>query len=237
MNKTTPYYSADQDIGCDEDFTVEKERQLFDTFYAGGSGAVAARDALIKQYLKLVLQLSLRCARGRITHDEAISAGNLALVEALESKRFDISRGTRFSTYLGHYIRGRVSREVRDFPKIEQKGPKFGSHGEAERCGDSDCKPSSERSDDQTVVDESAGQEVELSQLRELLRPGFARLTKKELYFVTQFYFKGVSLWEAARNMPARLGPTITREMARKIHNGALKKIKFALPDKENPFK
>lgn len=237
MNKTTPYYSADQDISCDEDFTIEKEHALFEKFYAGGRGSQAARDTLIKQYLKLVLQLSLRCARGRITHDEAISAGNLALIEVLESKRFDLKRGIRFSTFLGHYIRGRVSREAKHFPKIDQGRVADDGNRSAGMCFDDAIAGFKDDCHAGVIVDETATQALELSQMKELLQPGFAKLTEKEQYFIDQFYFKGNSLWEAARNLPESLGGPISREMARRIHDGALKKIKFALPDKSNPFK
>jgi RNA polymerase sigma factor (sigma-70 family) len=226
MTKTTPYYSPGQNIDCDNDFTIAKERDLFTRFYANGDGSTEARDELIKQYLKLVLQLSVRHARGRITSEDAISAGNLALIEALESRRFDIKRGIRFSTFLGHYIRGRVAREAREFPRIDQATPYPDDEDES---GKHDLYR--ERPDD------SAEHAFDLVEWREIIKPLLGLLNESELYFVDAHYFKGLSLWEAARNMPSELGGPVSREWASKLHGSAMKKFRKALKNSESPFK
>ena len=223
MTKTTPYYSPGQDIDCDTDFTVEKERDLFTRFYAGDIGA---RDALIKQYLKLVLQLSVRHARGRITTEEAISAGNLALIEALESRRFEIGR-VRFSTFLGHYIRGRVAREAREFPKIEQEIHRHRDERDSEP-GDTYVEE---------LVDERAVEAADLAEFREIVKPLLGLLTENERYYIDAFYFKGISLWEAARVQPENLGGPVSRAWASKLHASAMKKFRRALRHTESPFK
>lgn len=226
MTKTTPYYSPGQNIDCDTDFTVEKERDLFTRFYAGGDDALEARDTLIKQYLKLVLQLSVRNARGRVTTEEAISAGNLALIEALESRRFEIGR-VRFSTFLGHYIRGRVAREAREFPKIEQEPTRLRSRDDQE----------TEINYSEEIADEKALEAMDLAEFREIVSPLLGLLTENERYYIDAFYFKGISLWEAARKQPNNLGGPVSRAWASKLHASAMKKFRRALRHTENPFK
>jgi len=235
--KQTPYYTAGQNIDCDLEFTAEKERALFERFYTGGPDALEARDTLIKQFLKLVLSLSVRCARGRITQADAISAGNMALIEILETRRFDPARGLRFSTFLGHFIRGRVSREVRNFPKIEQTGQRYLNDEDYEYRGHQNASAPSRQDDKVQVADEPEISALDLSQMKDILKPALGRLNPRERYFVEQFYFNGLSLWEASRVLPESLGGPVSRQMASKIHSSALKKMKFMLPDKENPFK
>lgn len=104
------YYSPNDDISF-EPLTLEEEGALFKRFHEDND--LSARDTLIAKHLKLVAKLALRQARGCMPDEDAISAGNFGLLQALESKRFDPTRNCRFSSYVRAYVRGQVLLAIR----------------------------------------------------------------------------------------------------------------------------
>lgn len=106
------YYSETDDISF-VPLTVEEERSLFTKFYAGGPDALASRDELIARHLRLTAKLSLTYAKHSLPDDDAISAGNTGLMQALECRKFDPNRGFRFASYLRPYVRGQVFAAMR----------------------------------------------------------------------------------------------------------------------------
>lgn len=99
------YYGPGTDVLCSEMLTPKQERSLFKRFYAGD---LEARDKIVTHYLKLVAKMSILYSKGMLTEEDAISAGNYALMALLTSKRFKPGRGTQFGSYLRYYIRGEV---------------------------------------------------------------------------------------------------------------------------------
>lgn len=75
------------------------------------AGDSAARDRLIRSFLRLALQLAL-CTRG-LDRSDAISAANLAVMEAVDSAihGFDPEQGN-LSTYITKAVRGALRRAV-----------------------------------------------------------------------------------------------------------------------------
>jgi RNA polymerase sigma factor (sigma-70 family) len=105
------YYSETDDISFIP-LTHDEEKELFRRWHVENS--IEARDLLITKHLKFAAKFGLRCAKGFLEEEDAISAANLALMNALESKAFDPSRGYRFSTFLRRYIAGEVSTAFRE---------------------------------------------------------------------------------------------------------------------------
>jgi RNA polymerase sigma factor (sigma-70 family) len=101
------YYTKNDDISYELPSRAE-EKALFAVYHAGGPDALAARDKLVIYHLKLVAKLAIQSAKRALDDDLAISAGNMGLMQALESKKFDPSRNLRFATYLRSYVRGQV---------------------------------------------------------------------------------------------------------------------------------
>ena len=102
------YYSQKDDISYTP-LTAEQEKALFDTYYhSKGKKSLAARDEIIRHHLKLVAKLSITCSKRALDDDLSISAGNMGLMQALHNRKFDPSRGLRFSTYLRAFVRGQV---------------------------------------------------------------------------------------------------------------------------------
>jgi RNA polymerase sigma-32 factor len=69
-----------------------------------------ALNALIVSHLRLVLSIAQKYTGHGIPLEDLISEGNLGLVEA--ARRFDRSKGTRFSTYAAWWVRALVRRHT-----------------------------------------------------------------------------------------------------------------------------
>jgi RNA polymerase sigma-32 factor len=69
-------------------------------------GSQEARDALVTANLRFVVAIALKYRRYGIRLSDLIAEGNLGL--AIASRKFDPSRGTRFVTYAGYWVRALV---------------------------------------------------------------------------------------------------------------------------------
>lgn len=69
-----------------------------------------ARDSLVRSSLRLVVAIAKKHARYGIPLGELIAEGNFGIVRALGN--FDPERGTRFTTYAGHWVRACVLQHV-----------------------------------------------------------------------------------------------------------------------------
>jgi len=107
--KSEKYYANNENLRF-QPISAEEEKRLFrlaKKWKSGEPEALAARDFLVTNHLLWVSQISKRLAKGRLSEDEVISAGNDALMKAIEG--FDPERGVRFRPYLGPFIRGAIS--------------------------------------------------------------------------------------------------------------------------------
>ena len=114
--KQSTYYGPGTDDITFVPLTPAEEADLFTRFYDEAlpeADRRACRDELIKRHLRLVAKLSLRYAKRGLPEDEAISAGNVGLLQALEAKKFDPAFKVRFATYVRAYIRGQVFQAMR----------------------------------------------------------------------------------------------------------------------------
>lgn len=68
------------------------------------------RNRFLCRNLRLVVTLASRHSHPRIPLADCVQEGNLGLIEAVE--RFDVERGTRFSTYAAWWIRHYVNHSV-----------------------------------------------------------------------------------------------------------------------------
>lgn len=112
------YYSAQDNISFIP-LTRDEEKALFSRYYASPAetmtaDSVKARDEIVARHLKLVAKLSLQFAKGCLRDDDAISAGNFGLLQALGARKFDSSFGVLFSSYLRAYVRGQVLAALRE---------------------------------------------------------------------------------------------------------------------------
>ena len=69
-------------------------------------GDAAAREALVRQHLELVVTVARTQKRGTLRLEELVQEGNLGLLRAAE--KFDPGAGTRFSSYAVWWIRAYI---------------------------------------------------------------------------------------------------------------------------------
>lgn len=67
-----------------------------------------ALSALLVSHMRLVLSIAQKYRRHGLPLEDLVAEGNLGLVEA--ARRFDCSRGTRFSTYAAWWVRALIRR-------------------------------------------------------------------------------------------------------------------------------
>jgi RNA polymerase sigma-B factor len=76
------------------------------------SGDLGARDAIVDRYMPLVRSVASRYAGRGEPLEDLVQVGSIGLVLAIE--RFDLERGTQFSTYAVPTIVGEIQRHFRD---------------------------------------------------------------------------------------------------------------------------
>lgn len=72
----------------------------------------STKDRFVRANLRLVVSISRRYNRGRMSLIDIIQEGNIGLMKAVE--RFDYKKGFRFSTYASWWIRHAISRAMAD---------------------------------------------------------------------------------------------------------------------------
>jgi RNA polymerase sigma-B factor len=86
------------------------ERDLFRRLRLAGDGS--AREAIVERFLPLARQLARRYSGRRESVEDLEQVASLALVKAVD--RFDLSRGTAFSSFLVPTVLGELKRHLRD---------------------------------------------------------------------------------------------------------------------------
>jgi len=100
------YFASLADVSL---LSAEEELELARRVEQGDS---RARDSLMRANLRLVVSVARRYQRRGLPMADLIQEGNLGLMTAV--RKFDHSRGNRFSTYACWWIRQAISRAVSD---------------------------------------------------------------------------------------------------------------------------
>lgn len=101
------YYQYLNEINYRKNLTLEEEQDLGYRILNGDKEAV---NMLVKSNLKLVLQRVKKYACSKIDTLDLIQEGNMGLMEA--ARRFDVTKGYRFSTYASWYIEAYIKRNL-----------------------------------------------------------------------------------------------------------------------------
>ena len=89
--------------------TEDEENELL---LKASNGDKNAKDIIIEHYLKFVIYIARRYDNRLLSFEDLIQEGNFGLIKAIE--RFDPSKGYRFSTYAGWWIKQYISRAIAD---------------------------------------------------------------------------------------------------------------------------
>lgn len=90
---------------------TREDRRLLIRYHRHGDGR--AREELVARFMPLARQLARRYERGPESLDDLVQLASVGLVKAID--RFDVERGTAFSSYAVPYMVGELKRYFRDF--------------------------------------------------------------------------------------------------------------------------
>jgi RNA polymerase sigma factor (sigma-70 family) len=233
------YYRKNDDISFTL-LTFEQEKALFDTFYNDPDPvkALAARDHLIQCHLKHVARLAIRYAKRAMNDDEAISAGNAALLQALESRKWKPEFGVRFSSYVRQYVRGQVlaqfrrSQPVGDYsgygplPRIPEDAVVTGALAVALATCDLKLHPSWVRE----IEDPKTSEAVERMHLRESLSEAFKRLHTNERAVIEGVFYENKTIQQVATTLG------VSRQAAHQNFNRGLDRLRLLFMSQLSPY-
>lgn len=238
--KQQSYYSPTDDISFIP-LTKEEELSLFERYY--NNNDLEARDTIIRCHLKLVAKLALRQSRGALPDDEAISAANFGLLQALEVKKFEPGR-VRFGSYVRLYVRGQVLIAIRDRVRphatfqtrnnfcvdagltgqvAQEVRELLGIHADAKENLVFNPHKRDEVIDGEKLVEDA--------DRASLIQDAIAQLTDVEAAAITGTYFEQRSFADIGRRFKG-----VTREGIRKAHDRALVKLRVSLAFLEKEF-
>ena len=88
----------------------DEERRLFKAYLEGGD--LGARERLVERFLPLARQLARRYGSAGEAMDDLVQVASLGLVKAID--RYELDRGTAFSSFAVPTILGEIKRYFRD---------------------------------------------------------------------------------------------------------------------------
>lgn len=104
---TNIYCNYADEVNRYNSLTAQEEQYLWNRVEEGDKKAF---DTIIKACLKYVLACSWKNAHNKISIDDLISEGNLALMKA--SQKYDRTKGARFYTYAQYEVEGAIKKKV-----------------------------------------------------------------------------------------------------------------------------
>ena len=88
----------------------DEERRLFEAYLVGGD--LSARERLVTRFLPLARQLARRYGAAGEPIDDLVQVASVGLVKAID--RYELDRGTAFSSFAVPTILGEIKRHFRD---------------------------------------------------------------------------------------------------------------------------
>jgi RNA polymerase sigma-B factor len=97
-------------VGSEARARLDRDRALFKRYASNPTRQ--QRDALIARFMPLARALAARYTRAQEPFEDLVQVATLGLVKAID--RYDVTRGTAFSSYAAPTITGEIKRYFRD---------------------------------------------------------------------------------------------------------------------------
>lgn len=201
---------------ADQKLTVPAARQLL----AWGHRMLAARSAIVRMNMPLVLAMAKRTRLSNMDFNELVSEGNMALLRSVE--KFDCSRGYKFSTYSCRAI-------LKSFSRVAMRASRYRGKFPTE------FDPAMERSDFVDRQREGVAEDC-VEELKEIFLQNLAGLSDvektvlSERFALTPCVVDGEIGPKTLEQVGLIIG--VTKERVRQIQNNALRKMRAALEDR-----
>ncbi len=116
MTETTSTWTGADRRGPSRQDDETRARKLLAEYHAGGSGAAAARDALVLQFRPLVQKQARQFFNQSVPLEDLVQEGFLGLMHGID--QYDPTRGVKLITYATHHIDGHLRHFLRDRTQI-----------------------------------------------------------------------------------------------------------------------
>ena len=116
MTETVSTWSGPDRRGPSRQDDEARAKKLLAEVRAGGSGAAAARDALVLQFRPLVQKQARQFFTSAVPLEDLVQEGFLGLMHGID--QYDPSRGVKLITYATHHIDGHLRHFLRDRTQI-----------------------------------------------------------------------------------------------------------------------
>lgn len=116
MSETTSTWNGPDRRGPSRQDDETRARKLLMEVRAGGSGAAAARDALVLQFRPLVQKQARQFFTQNVPLEDLVQEGFLGLMHGID--QYDPTRGVKLITYATHHIDGHLRHFLRDRTQI-----------------------------------------------------------------------------------------------------------------------
>lgn len=195
-----------------------REREAFAELRAGGPGAAAARDRLIRHNLRLVAHVTKKYYAATAAQDDLISIGTIGLIKAVDT--FDPERASKFSSYASRCIENELRMELRrarrEGTQISLQEPLEGSSGQLTLA---DTLP------DPAVMEDDCEQRVDAVRLRGLVKA----LPPRDCELLTLRYGLDGAAPRTQQEVAARFG--VSRSYVSRMEKRALDRLQKAWND------
>ena len=116
MTETVSAWNGPDRRGPSRQDDETRAKKLLAEVHAGGSGAAAARDALVLQFRPLVQKQARQFFTSAVPLEDLVQEGFLGLMHGID--QYDPSRGVKLITYATHHIDGHLRHFLRDRTQI-----------------------------------------------------------------------------------------------------------------------
>lgn len=225
---------------CPDSPTKEQETEMFTKYFSlpEGKEKDEQRNYIASHYFMYVHYVVSKKHKyfKQLSHEDAFQQGILGLIDAID--KFDMSKGAKFTTFVGFYIFAHCTRYLENnHYLIRLPANRFYTESKDVKVSNLDEKISEEASNthQEFLVDMEAEEDVfyfaDIAWKKKIIKQAFKILDKTDLSIVTQYY--GYNSEDEEKNL-VQIGEIIglSKERVRQRRNDSIKRMKDYIKDK-----